>query len=249
MKLETHIHTKFSHDSLMCFWALYVKCRLSKIDYIAVTEHNNILGAIEFQKYCKSRGDKVKVIVGEEIMTNCGEIIGLYLARPVEQGLPPDETINAIKAQGGIVYIPHPYDEKRKETVLDEEVIERNADKIDCIEIHNGRNISFEFSEKQKAIADKYGLRKVVGSDAHTVIEIGRNYMDVSLEPSNTEAFREALTYAELKKRDCIRISHYMTRFARFVKLVSKGDFHEIRRIIHRKFERKEQEVGRNSKL
>ncbi len=235
MRLEIHVHTKFSHDSLLSFGALYARCRRRGIDYIAVTEHNNIAGAAEFQKYCRERGDKIKVIVGEEIMTSRGEVIGLFLKSPIEPMMPPGETIDAIKAQGGIVYVPHPYDEKRAKTVLSEDAVKENAHKIDCIECHNGRNVRGEFSEKQNSIAEKYGLTKVVGSDAHTAFEAGRNYMNVKIAPDSPAAFIEAVRGAELVKKPCLRFCHHITRAARAVKLLAGGNYHELYGIIRRK--------------
>lgn len=78
-KLEMHVHTKYSKDSLLPFWVLYLKCRICGIDYIAITEHNNIDGAKEFERYCERYGSKISVIIGEEIFTSEGEIIGLFL--------------------------------------------------------------------------------------------------------------------------------------------------------------------------
>ena len=125
-KLELHVHTKYSHDSYFTFWLLHLMCRLRKITHIAITEHNNIRGGIAFKEYCRKRGEKINVIVGEEIMTNEGEIIGLFLEKEIESGLSPEETINKIKEQNGIVYVPHPYDEKRNKTVLTKDAIRRN---------------------------------------------------------------------------------------------------------------------------
>ena len=119
-----HIHTKYSHDSLLCFIPLYIKLKICKIDCVAVTEHNNILGALKFKEFCKKNNLNISVIVGEEIMTESGEIIGLFLSRNIPKGLSAEDTIRQIREQDGIVYIPHPYDEKRNKTVLDESVID-----------------------------------------------------------------------------------------------------------------------------
>ena len=81
-----------------------------------------------------------------------------------------DATISEIKRQGGLVYIPHPYDEKRKKTVLKEHFISLFRDEIDCIEVYNGRNVLDEYAVKQREIADKYSLKYVIGLDAHTTL-------------------------------------------------------------------------------
>ena len=65
MKLEMHVHTKYSKDSMLCFFPLYIKCRIKSINVIAITEHNNIEGAIKFQEFCRKMGNKINVIIGE----------------------------------------------------------------------------------------------------------------------------------------------------------------------------------------
>lgn len=238
MNLELHIHTKFSHDSVMGFLCLYMKCRMCKIDWIAVTEHNNICGALRFKEFCERHGGKVKVIVGEEIMTESGEIIGLYLREQISPGLSVKETIELIKKQDGIVYVPHPYDEKRRKTVLLEREIELNKKNIDCIECHNGRNISKQYDAKQTEIADRYNITKVIGSDAHTVLEIGRNYMKISTEPNDAQAFKNAIISAELHTKNCIKFCHTITKAARLIKLIGQGEWDELRRVVYKKVKR-----------
>lgn len=238
MRIETHVHTKYSKDSLQCFWPLYLRCRIKKIDVIAVTEHNNIDGGLAFQKFCHKRGNKVHVIVGEEIFTDSGEIIGLFLSHNIKQGLTVRETINEIKNQGGLVYVPHPYDLKRKRTVLLEQYIAEFKDAIDCIEVHNGRNISNEYDIKQKEMADKYGIKPVIGSDAHTTIEVGRNYMICDRDVLTRESFKEAISQFEFQQSECIQLAHKITVVAKFIKLIGKGEFHEIYRVIAKRIKR-----------
>lgn len=235
-RILTHIHTKFSNDSILPFFLLYKKCLKCGIQYIAITEHNNIRGAKEFQKYCKKRGDKLKVIIGEEVMTAGGEIIGLYIHDNIPAGLPPDETIKIIKAQGGIVYIPHPYDEKRYRTVLKEKYICELRDQIDCIECHNGRNISESYDMRQCQIADKYNIPKVIGADAHTYFELGRNYMEMQYPLDSKENFIKALPSVSFFPAPCRVFCHTLTRFDRVLKFFLKGDFHGLLRAIVKKF-------------
>ena len=234
-RLELHVHTKYSHDSIMPFWFLYLKCRLCGITHIAITEHNNIDGAMAFRDYCLVKGNKLKVIVGEEIMTTKGEIIGLFLNSVIRPMQSPYETIEAILAQNGIVYVPHPFDKKRYKTVLVEKAILENKDKIDCIECHNGRNISSDYSVMQERIADKYGLSKVVGSDAHTFFEIGRNYIDVLIEPQDRNSFKQAIKNGDFHKSKCLKCCHTITKIVRLIKFVQKGDFDGLYRVINKK--------------
>ena len=78
MRFEVHVHTKYSKDSILCFWPLYIICRIKHIDGIAITEHNNIEGAVEFKKFCQKHGDKINVIIGDEIFTTHVSYTHLY---------------------------------------------------------------------------------------------------------------------------------------------------------------------------
>lgn len=228
LKIEVHVHTRYSKDSIMCFWPLYLKCIACGISIIAITEHNNVDGGLRFSEFCKKRGGKVSVIVGEEVFTSQGEIIGLFLKEAIPPGLTAKETIEQIKLQGGVVCVPHPFDLKRKKTVLQESAISENRNDIDCIEIHNGRNISPDFSEKQYAIAQKYSIRPIIGSDAHTLIETGRNYMTIQNIPLCRGDFVKEIENAGFVTAKCIKISHKITIFARLLKLLIGGKFIEI---------------------
>lgn len=239
MRVETHCHTKYSKDSMMPFGLLYMKCRLLKIEYIAITEHNNIQGALAFHDYCQRRGGKLHVIIGEEVMTSSGEIIGLFLKEEIPKGLSAEETVERIENQRGVVYIPHPYDNKRQKTVLKEEKIKSLKDRIQCIECHNGRNISLEYDKKQCEMAEKYGLTKVIGSDAHTIWEIGRNYMIFSVEPNSPENFCKAIENVEFHSAPCLQFAHKITKIAKLIKMLQRGDYSEVYRIIHKKFRKR----------
>ena len=238
MKLVTHVHTRYSKDSMLCFWPLYLKCCLLKINAIAITEHDNIAGSIAFKKFCEKRKKHILVIVGEEIFTSEGEIIGLYLKENIPANLSAKETIYRIQRQNGLIYIPHPYDTKRQRTVLKETVISNNKESIDCIEVHNGRNISSEYDKRQSAIAEKYNLNQVIGSDAHTWIEIGRDYMEVNILPDSPEKFRLAIQNAVFHPKKCIRIAHQITRLIKIAKLIKSGKYYELYRAIIGKIKR-----------
>lgn len=231
-KIEFHIHTKYSKDSLLNFFFLLIQCKLKKIDCIAITDHNEIQGALKFKK--KFKKFNILVIVGEEIFTKDGEIIGLYLNKKIEPNLSAKETIQKIKEQGGFVYIPHPYEPYRTKTVLKEEEISNNRDLIDLIEVHNGRNRSLDISQKQLRIAEKYNLRKVIGSDAHSFFELGRNTMVIddpekenilkSIENSKIYSFKKAILWA-----------HFWTKIVKVIKVVLRGEWNELFRLINKR--------------
>ncbi|WP_288803430.1 PHP domain-containing protein [uncultured Dialister sp.] len=238
-KVITHLHTKYSHDSLMPFALLYRKCLKKGINYIAVTEHNNAEGALQFKRYCERHGNRLKVIIGEEIMTTEGEIIGLYLDHTIKPLQSPEQTVASIREQGGIVYVPHPYDLKRYKTVLKESAIRCLADQIDCIECHNGRNISKDFDRKQTEIAEKYGITKVIGADAHTIFEVGYNYMETDRPLNSANDFKAALGEMKFHPRDCKKWCHQLTRVDRVVKMIQKGDLNGLCHVVLKKFKRR----------
>lgn len=235
-KTEFHVHTRYSKDSILSYWLILVVAKLKKLDTLVITDHNEVDGALKFKE--KFKKHNIEIIVGEEIFTKKGEIIGLNLKKKIEPNLTPKQTIKEIRKQGGLVYVPHPYDEKRYKTVLVESEIEKNKDEIDFIEVHNGRNIDRQFSIEQNEIAENYNLRKIIGSDAHTFFELGRNYI-LTDKQITSDNILENYKDVEFVKNDCINFAHTWTRFARIITMVGKGDFGEIFRVINRKCKRK----------
>lgn len=235
-RTEFHVHTRISKDSILCFWLLLLMLKLKKINSVAITDHNETYGAIKCMKFFKKFN--IEVIVGEEIYTTNGEIIGLNLSKKIDANLSPKQTIYEIKKQGGIVYVPHPYDEKRYKTVLEEKYICEYKNEIDYIEVHNGRNVSTSYDDKQNLIADKYGIKKICGSDAHTFFEIGRNYIitDKLITSNNICNLKNDFIF---KEKQCIKFSHKCTKVIKFIKLIGKGEFYEIFRIINKRIKRK----------
>ncbi|MBQ7140954.1 MAG: PHP domain-containing protein [Bacilli bacterium] len=234
IKAEFHIHTRYSKDSILNKYFILLICKIKKIKLIAITDHNEIEGALKYKKFLKKFN--IDVIVGEEIMTKKGEIIGLFLYEKIKPLLSIDETIKQIKKQNGIVYVPHPYDEKRYKTVIDKEELNHFKSKIDCIEIHNGRNIDEIFSEKQEQIQQKLNINPIIGSDAHTFIELGRNYIEIDYVDLNDlkKNFVQIIKTAKFNKKKCIKFTHTLTKFSRVIKMIEKGEFNELFRIIKR---------------
>lgn len=230
-KIEFHIHTSASHDSILSKYFLFFMCKLKHVNCIAITDHNEIKGALKYKPFFEKKG--INVIVGEEIFTKDGEIIGLYLEKRIEEGLSVEQTIKEIKKQNGLIYIPHPYDAKRYKTVLDFEILKKFRDDIDFIECHNGRNVLDEYSVKQNKIADELNLRKIIGSDAHTFYEVGRNYCLVnSLERNDLKTEIENAVFI---KKKCISVCHFNTKIARVINMVKGGKWNELSRCINKK--------------
>ncbi len=143
------------------------------IDCIAVTDHDNIDGALKMQKIAP-----FKVIVGEEVKTLQGEIIGLFLRERVPPFLTAEETVDRIHKQGGLTCVPHPFDRIRNGR-LQEKVLEELYSQIDIMEAFNCRTTLLRDSEKAMAFGLAHNMALGVGSDSHTPIEIGGAFVEM----------------------------------------------------------------------
>lgn len=233
MRVEFHVHTRYSKDSILNGLLILFMCKIKKIGCIAITDHNEIKGAIKYKKYLENHG--IQVIVGEEIFTSGGEIVGLFLKEKIDPNLSPKDTIDEIISQNGLVYIPHPYDEKRNKSVLKECYIKEFVNQIDFIEIHNGRNIDDKYDIKQSEMSKKYNILPIVGSDAHIFWELGRNYLVVNDIKVSKENLIEEIKNAKYVIKKCRRISHSVTKYVKAFKMLFKGDIDELYRIIIRR--------------
>lgn len=161
--------------------AIVARCLDHGIDAVAITDHNEIQGARALQRRAPFR-----VIVGEEVKTaEGGEIIGLFLTEKIEQGLPAKQVIARIRAQGGLVYFPHPFDTIRR-TAWPAGVAETLLPDADIIEVFNARNVVPAADEKARAAATRLGKALCAGADAHLLSEYGRTV--VFLPPFETPA-------------------------------------------------------------
>ncbi|MHB1390852.1 MAG: glycosyltransferase [Thermoleophilia bacterium] len=165
---DLHMHTSYSSDCRTSPAELLTACEESGLKAIAITDHNCIAGALEVARLAPK---SMHVIVGEEIKTDAGEIIGLYLREEIPKGLGLEETIQRIKDQAGLVYVPHPFDPLHKTPSY--ESLARNAADIDIIEVYNPRITFVSFNEKAQRLARKYDIPGAAGSDCHVAQGIG----------------------------------------------------------------------------
>ena len=166
--VDLHMHTDHSHDCATPVDVLLATARERGLGAIAVTDHNEISGALEAQ----ARADGVKVIVAEEVKTaHQGEVIGLFLEEKIPRGLSLQETIAEIKRQGGLVYVPHPFD--RLHSVPDYEHLLDVLDDVDAIEVFNPRIAFKPFNEEAVRFAAKYRIVAGAGSDSHVAAGLG----------------------------------------------------------------------------
>jgi len=165
---DLHMHTSYSGDCATTPRELLAACEESGLKAIAITDHNTIAGALEVASLAP---EDIHVIVGEEIKTREGEIIGLYLTNEIPRGLSAEDTIAEIRMQGGLVYVPHPFDPLHLTPTY--ELLARNAADIDIIEVYNPRITFTSFNEKAKRLARKYDIPGGAGSDCHVVQGVG----------------------------------------------------------------------------
>jgi hypothetical protein len=149
------------------------RCLEIGINCVAICDHGTAEGALRMRKIAP-----FKVIVAEEIMTPDGEIMGMFLKKTIPSRISVKEAISQIRAQGGLVCIPHPFDRLRR-SALRNNMIGEIADQIDIVEVFNSRTIFPQNSAKALAFASKHGIPKSAGSDAHTLREIGNAYVEM----------------------------------------------------------------------
>ncbi len=170
IEVDLHMHTDHSYDCATPVEVLLATARAQGLGAIAVTDHNEISGALEARAKGPQAG--VRVIVGEEIKTaGQGEVIGLFLSERIPPGMSLDETIAAIRAQDGVVYVPHPFD--RMHSVPDYQHLLGVLDEVDAIEIFNPRVAIASFNDEAARFAAKYRLAAGAGSDAHVPQGLG----------------------------------------------------------------------------
>jgi glycosyltransferase involved in cell wall biosynthesis len=168
--VDLHMHTDHSGDCATPVEVLLDTARRQGLGAIAVTDHNEISGALEAQEQAAEFG--VKVIVGEEVMTGTqGEVIGLFLTEKIPRGMTLRETVDEIRRQGGLVYVPHPFD--RMHAVPDYEHLLPIIDDIDAIEVFNPRVAIGSFNDEAERFAAKYRIIAGAGSDSHVAQGLG----------------------------------------------------------------------------
>jgi hypothetical protein len=166
--VDLHMHTDHSYDCATPVEVLLAEARTRGLGAIAVTDHNEISGALD----ARAKADGVKVIVGEEVKTaEEGEVIGLFIEEKIPRGATLRETIAEIKRQGGLVYVPHPFD--RLHSVPDYEHLLPVLDEVDAIEVFNPRVAISEFNDEAARFAAKYRIPAGAGSDAHVPQGLG----------------------------------------------------------------------------
>lgn len=206
IRCELHSHTLHSPDCRMSFDRIIATCQRQGIGCLAVTDHNDIAGAQELQ-----RRAPFPVIIGEEIRTTEGEILGYFLSQKIPPDLSPEETIRRIRQQDGLVGVPHPFDRLRTSR-LQTSALKRIINDVDVLEVFNSRNVFPADDESAQVFCRRHGKVASVGSDAHTPFELGRSNVVMDSFGSPSE-FLTNLRSAQLIKRRSPMWVHAVTKF------------------------------------
>jgi len=195
--VDLHMHTDHSPDCATPVETLLATAREAGLGAIAITDHNEVSGALAAREMEDRFG--VKVIVAEEIKTaEQGEVIGLFLERRIERGMTMDETIAEIHGQGGLVYVPHPFD--RLHSVPDYEHLLGIVERIDILEVFNPRVALTAFNEEAERFAAKYRIVPGAGSDSHVAQGLGSVMIRVH-DFEGPQEFLESMRDADIVRK------------------------------------------------
>jgi len=195
LRVAIHLHTHYSYDSNQSPADILAAAERERIDVVAITDHDEIDGACEARELSERGGSRVRVIVGEEVSSRDGHLIGLFMQRRIEPGLSAEETIAAIREQGGVVLAPHPFS-----TLCDNSLranAERVAPLIDAMEIHNAQNPLPWQDAAAARFARERGITPFVGCDGHIRGQLAPAYQTMPAFRGSVE-FLASLRQAKL---------------------------------------------------
>jgi len=209
IRVVFHVHSNYSSDSNLRLEKIAETCRRKNINVAILADHNNLAPAKTI--------NGVRIISGEEVKTDQGEIIGLFLNNKIQQGLSPKETVKKIKEQEGLIIVPHPFDRFRQEVIKKEALIDI-IDDVDIIEVFNARNVLEMDNKRAEDLAKRYNKIKIVGSDAHLSCEIGNTYMEME-DFSGAAEFLKSLRKARFYTK---KASIYVHLISKIIKILKK---------------------------
>jgi predicted metal-dependent phosphoesterase TrpH len=214
MRVDFHVHTTFSPDSVITFPRLVESCRQNRVDAVAIMDHDVIDGAIEFNRLseqARSRGEWApRIIIGEEVRTTGGEICGLFLEEWVPDHLDPVETMRLIREQGALVYVPHPFDLLKLKRLKAKD-LDRLGGEIDIIEAFNGKPRLPFANVLARRFLEGHPFPRGAGSDSHEPTHLGAAYVEME-DFTGPEDMLEKLARGEVHGR---RYSPFTSAYAR----------------------------------
>ena len=203
--VDLHVHTSASFDSLASPESVVRTAASRGLTHLAITDHDTIDGALLARDYAAREGIEITILVGQEVKTSDGDLIAVFLDRPIETGLSPAEAIAAIREQGGLVGIPHPFDRFRGSLLAGSDAGGAGdaapadagpaalAPLVDWVEAHNARIMVGRGNEQATAFAREHELPGVAVSDSHSTLEIGVAYSVIDGDPSTPDGLLAAL--------------------------------------------------------
>ncbi|MFH2104480.1 MAG: PHP domain-containing protein [Chloroflexota bacterium] len=206
LRVEFHSHSIASPDSTMTFDHLIAACRGKQIDKVVITDHNTIAGAEMAHALAPDL-----IIIGEEVKTTRGEILAAFVCEEVPPGLTPYEAVLRLREQNAFISLSHPFDLSREHWRADE-VVEL-LPFLDAIEVYNSRCLFPGFNHAANKFAQRYDIHGTVGSDAHSIIEIGRSVM-ILPEFDGPDTLREAIKTADVITRMSSPLVRFYSRYA-----------------------------------
>ena len=213
-KVDLHSHTIYSKDCLTRPEDAIARARSLGLDKLAITEHNNLAGALRAKELAPDL-----IIVGEEIMTTHGELIAYFVKEEVPRDLSPQETIRRLREQGAVIAIPHPLDSLRNSAMGMANVLEV-IDQVDAIEVRNARCVRPQDNLAALALAQERGLLITAGSDAHIPFELGHCYVEMPAFEDDAESFVDALQSAKPMGKESPFWPHLMSTWAKWRKRI-----------------------------
>lgn len=174
LRVDLHTHTMWSGDSTTTPDEFAAAIDASGLDVVCITDHNAIAGAVELRDRLACR-----VIVGEELRTAAGEVIGLFLSQRLPMGISHLDAAKAIRDQGGVVYIPHPFDPLRRNLTESALYELAEADLIDAVEVLNAKTSLSSLNRRAAEFAAEFGIVAGAGSDGHVPDALGAAYVEM----------------------------------------------------------------------
>ena len=216
LKADLHLHSSYSNDSDSLPEQIIARCLQTGINCLAITDHGTIAGAVKMKEIAP-----FAIIVGEEVSTTTGDMIGYFLSQDVPNGITAEEAAINIKEQGGIVCIPHPFTHFRSSAMTADNV-NMLLPYIDIIEVFNARSTFLGNTEEAKSFAQKHGFIMSAGSDAHTLNEIGSAYVEMP-DFNDKNSFLQALSHGKIIGHRASLLVHLDSTKARIKKKFMTG--------------------------
>ena len=219
-RVELHCHTRASHDSLVHVDRYLERCKKLGIEKIAITDHNEIKAALAAKALAPD-----KVIVGEEIQTSRGELLGYFMTEWIPPGLDPYETIDRLRDQGAFISIPHPFDPFRSKD-WEQGDLKALVPYVDAVETFNARCMGNKPNLEAAFFAVEHDLLMTVGSDAHTLDELGAATL-VMRDFDDSESFKASLPSAEQMTEHTPFYTHFFSTYAKIFKIFERFISHQ----------------------